>query len=160
MDFFHFYIDDVLIASNSPQEHQQHLQLIFERFQKYNIVINPAKCEFGASKLQFLGHLVTPDGVYPLPDRVRVIQEFPVPNSLKKLREFLGIVSFYRRFLPRCANILRPLNDFLKAHHKDFSWSTAAATAFEQAKDLLAKATLLNHPTPDAPTCMCDDRCL
>ena len=157
LNFAYAYIDNVLIASNSPQEHQQHLRLIFERFQKYNIVINPAKCEFGVSKLQFLGHLVTPDGVSPLPDRVRVIQEFPVPNSLKKLREFLGIVNFYHRFLPRCANILRPLNDLLKAHHKDFTWSTAAATAFEQAKDLLAKATLLNHPTPDAPTCVMTD---
>ena len=157
LNFAYAYIDDVLIASNSPQEHQQHLRLIFERFQKYNIVINPAKYEFGVSRLQFLGHLVTPDGVSPLPDRVRVIQEFPVPNSLKKLREFLGIVNFYHRFLPRCANILRPLNDLLKAHHKDFTWSTAAATAFEKAKDLLAKATLLNHPTPDAPTCVMTD---
>ena len=69
----------------------------------------------------------------------------------------MGIVNFYHHFLPRCANIFRPLDDLLKAHHKDFTWSTAAATTFEQAKDLLAKATLLNHPTPDAPTCVMTD---
>ena len=157
LHFAYAYIDDILVASTSPQEHQQHLRLLFKRFHQYGIVINPAKCEFGQSELTFLGHLVTKHGISPLPDRVKVIQEFPIPSSQTKLREFLGIVNFYHRFLPRCATILHPLNDLLKAKHEKFTWPSHATTAFNQAKHLLAEATLLNHPTPDAPTCIMTD---
>ena len=114
LDFCYVYIDDVLIASHTPEEHNVHLRLVLQRFQQYGILINPAKCVFGTSELHFLGHHVTSSGVSPLPQQVQTIRDFPQPTTLRKLREFLGLVNFYHRFIPRCATILTPLNSMLK----------------------------------------------
>ncbi len=94
LHFAYIYIDDVLIASTSPQEHLGHLRQVFERYQKYNVVINLSKCEFGTTEIDFLGHHVTQNGITPLPEKVKVIHDFPVPVNHKKLREFLGIINF------------------------------------------------------------------
>ena len=105
---FHFcyaYIDDVLIASSSYDEHVQHLQMVLERFQKYGIVINPSKCEFGVTKLQFLGHQVDKEGIQPLQEKLLAIKNFLLPNTREQLCEFLGLVNFYHRFVQNCAKI-------------------------------------------------------
>ena len=115
LDFCYVYIDDVLIASRTPDEHKVHLRLVLQRFVLYGIIINPVKCVLGVSELQFLGHRVNKDGVCPLSDQVQIIRDFPQPTSLRQLREFLGLVNFYHRFIPRCAEILTPLNELLKA---------------------------------------------
>lgn len=121
---------------------------------QYGILINPAKCVLGVHQLQFLGHYVNQDGVSPLPDQVKVIQDFPQPTTLRKLQEFLGLVNFYHRFVPRCANILAPLNALLKtisANSRTLQWNSAATSSFQEIKKALVKATLLVHPKPDAP---------
>ena len=69
LDFVYNYIDDILVASASPEEHVTHLRLLFERFQKYQVRINPGKCVFGASSLTFLGHIISPEGISPLPEK-------------------------------------------------------------------------------------------
>ena len=91
LSFVYAYIDDVLVASTF-QEHQRHLRLVFDHFKQFGITINCAKCEFGVPKLTFLGHLVSKDGISPLPERVKDIQNFPPPKNQKKVCEFLGIV--------------------------------------------------------------------
>ena len=85
LHFSYAYIDDVLIASNTPDEHAQHLRTVFERFKQYGVVINPSKCELDVESLQFLGHQVDSSGIQPLEAKVKVIQEFPRPESCKKL---------------------------------------------------------------------------
>ena len=82
-EFVYAYIDDLLIASSSPTEHLDHLNLLFTRLQEYGIIINPAKCWFGQESLEFLGHLIAPDGISPFPKKVRAILDFPQPTSLK-----------------------------------------------------------------------------
>ena len=104
------YIDDVLIASRNVDEHKEHLRQVFDRFCQYGVVINPG---FGVSELTFLGHRVTSQGIHPLPDKVQAIQDYPQPNTPRKLREFLGLVNFYHRFIPHCAHKLRPLHNLL-----------------------------------------------
>ena len=111
LHFSYAYIDDVLIASSSPEEHAQHLRAVLERFQQYGVIINPAKCELGVETLQFLGHQVDSKGIQPLKTKVQVIQEFPCPDTRKKLRQFLGLVNFYHRFVKNCIRIIKPLND-------------------------------------------------
>ena len=86
LDCCYDYIDDLLIASKSPEEHVQHLRMVFERLSKYGIVINPQKCEFGVPSLHFLGHLVDATGIHPLNEKVQVISDFPRPTSQRKLR--------------------------------------------------------------------------
>ena len=155
-DFCFRYIDDLLIASRTPEEHLQHLRAVLERLDQHGIVINVAKSVFGAASLEFLGHLVDSSGIRPLEKKVQAIRDFPLPTSHRKLREFLGLVNFYRRFIPHCASIVHPLNALLKGSNT-LVWDNTATEAFTQVKDALASATLLMHPTPGAPTCVMSD---
>ena len=115
LHFCYAYIDDLLIASTSSEEHQHHLRQVFQRLSDFGVIINPTKCHFGAATLQFLGHYVNRDGIRPLEEKVQVIRGFPLPKSHGKLRKFLGLVKFYRRFLPHAADLLYPLTQ-LSAH--------------------------------------------
>ena len=118
LHFTYAYIDDVLIASSTVEEHQQHLRMVLERFQHHGIVINLAKCDIAVPQLHFLGHLVSSDGICPLPQKVQTLLDFPRPNTRRKLREFLGLINFYHRFIPRCAKIVYPLNRLLATTEK------------------------------------------
>ena len=118
---FHFcyaYIDNVLVASANAEEHEEHLQAVFQCLSEHGIIINPEKCEFGVHQLNFLGHKVKSHRIQPLEDKVSAIRDFPQPTSQRKLREFLGLVNFYHRFIPNCADILLPLNNLLSTTAK------------------------------------------
>ena len=164
LDSVYVYIDDILIASTNALEHEVHLRLLFDRFRQYGVVINPAKSVFGVSSLEFLGHKVSAHGIHPLNSKVNTIRDFPLPTSLTKLREFLGLVNFYRRFIPQCSHILQPLTDMLastgstkKTSNTTLEWSESATSAFHTIKNALADATLLSHPKPDAELCLMTD---
>ena len=160
LPFVYAYIDDLLVSSTSMEEHEQHLQLLFQRLSEYGIIINPAKCVFGVSSLTFLGHIVDENGLRPVPERVQAIQDFPPPTSLRKLREFLGLTNFYRRFIPQCAHILQPLTDLLagkKKKHQPIELSPTELDAFNEVKSALSHATLLHHPRVDVPMCVYTD---
>ncbi|CAH8289554.1 unnamed protein product [Schistosoma intercalatum] len=160
LDFVFAYINDVLIASTSLEEHIQHVQILFDRFKKPNVVINPSKCIFAVPALEFLGHYIDSQGIKPLQTKVEDITNYPEPTSVKSLRRFLGMCNFYRRFLPRCAEVLQPLTDLLKADKKGtkreknqtFNLSLDAKTAFEKAKSMISNATMLQHLNTDPTT--------
>ncbi|CAH8530229.1 unnamed protein product [Schistosoma curassoni] len=160
LDFVFAYIDDVLIASSSLEEHIQHVQTLFERFKKHGVVINPSKCIFAVSALEFLGHYIDSQGIKPLPMKVEAITNYPEPTSVKSLRRFLGMCNFYRRFLPHCAEVLQPLTDLLKTDKKStkkektqtFNLPPDAKTAFEKAKLMISNATMLQHLNTDPRT--------
>lgn len=150
LDFVFVYLDDILVASSSPGEHKRHLRLLFKTLRKQGLIVNLDKCQFGLQELQFLGHKVNATGIQTVAERVQVIKDFPQPNDHKKLREFLGLVNYYHRFLPHAAEILAPLHEALK--RKSFRWTACENAAFENAKTALAEATLLVHPRASAPT--------
>ena len=160
LPFCYAYIDDLLVASSSPEQHQEHLRQVLQRLSEHGMVINPSKCQFGTAELDFLGHRVSTQGIHPLEEKVRAIRDFPQPTSLRKLRTFLGLVNFYHRFIPNCASILEPINSLLchpagKDHQ--LSWTDAATIAFNTIKEALATTALLTHPKPFAPTCIMTD---
>ena len=160
LPFTYAYIDDVLVASSSAEEHKQHLRAVFRRLDEYGVVINPLKCVFGVEELTFLGHHVSEKGIRPLEDKVLAVRDFPRPDSQRKLREFLGLINFYHRFLNHGAAILKPLNDLLAApqgRNKELVWTDDALHAFTAAKEALANATLLSHPVLKAPTSIMTD---
>eukprot|EP00795_Rhopilema_esculentum_P007425 gene7425-biopygen8703 len=99
------------------------------------------------------GHHVSPQGISPLSTRVKAIKDFPPPTSLKKLREFLGLINFYRRFVPCCAQLIQPLTDLLSATStkEPFQLTVDSLSAFSEIKTALSRATLLVHPSPVAP---------
>nr|VZI04315.1 unnamed protein product [Spirometra erinaceieuropaei] len=150
LPFAYAYIDDILVTGSSAEEHASHLRLIFDRFQQHGLQLNVDKCVFGVNSLDFLGHHVDQHGITPLTEKVQCILSFPVPNTLTQLRRFIGLINYYRRFIPHCAAILAPLTDLLKSKAKPIELSPAAHTAFEEAKKALADATMLHHLSSDA----------
>ena len=114
-------------------------------------------CLFGVSSLNFLGHHIDRQGVTPLQDKAQVVRDFPQPTSQRKLREFMGLVNFYHRFLPHCAELMRPLHVLLTHKTQTETWNDVAVAAFNATKDTLANATLLSYPKQDAPTCLMTD---
>ena len=125
LPFCYAYIDDMLIASSSPEEHQSHLRQVLKRLSEHGIVINLANSVLGVSHQDFLGHRVDAQGISPLDEKVRDIRNFPQPNLQHQLREFLGLINFYHCFIPNCAAILEPLNSMLSPPTKgkqDLIW--------------------------------------
>ncbi|GFV49305.1 retrovirus-related Pol polyprotein from transposon 297 [Trichonephila clavipes] len=97
------YLDDILCYSENAEEHRSHLRTIFQRLSSYGLKLNISKCVFGVTELIFLGHLITPDGIKPLPDKVQAVLDYKQPETVGSLRKFLGLLNFYRRFLPKAA---------------------------------------------------------
>ena len=160
LPFAYDYIDDILVASATKEEHLEHLHEVYRHLETYGILVNPSKCVLGTDSLDFLGHRVDRHGIRPLEEKVDAVRHFPQPTSQRKLRQFLGLVNFYHRFIPGCARILQPLNALLTGSSKGdqhLVWTPDAEAAFHSIKDVLADATLLVHPQPDAPICLITD---
>ena len=104
-----------------------------------------------------MGHLVNKDGIAPLEDKVKAVKYFPLPTSKQTLREFLRLFNFYNLFISKFAHKLQPLNALLSDNNKELTWTTEAMQAFCLIKHILAEATLLSHPKPDAPLCIMTD---
>ncbi|CAA9999485.1 unnamed protein product, partial [Nesidiocoris tenuis] len=155
LDFVYAYLDDLLVASSTQEEHVQHLHLLFECLSQHHINVHVDKCVFGVSEVDFLGHLVSKDGIRPLPSRVEQVKSFPLPRTISQLRQFLGLLNFYRRSLPRAASKQKMLfelcNDVRRNDKRLVEWNQDSIEAFKSSKDDLAKAVLIAHPSPDAP---------
>lgn len=152
LDFCIPYFDDVLVASHDVPEHLEHLKQVFSRLDEYGLKLNPSKCVLGMESVSFLGCLITPSGVKPLPDKVSAIATFPKPENISELRRFLAMLNFYRRFLPKAAKTQAPLHEFLKDSKKNdkrpVPWSDIATEAFEKCKTDLINATSLCYHSP------------
>ena len=159
IDFVFVYLDDILVASRDQAEHMEHLRALFRLLTSHGITINQQKSRLGLPEVQYLGHLVNARGVLPLADRVTAIAQVPPPQSKVALQRFLGMVNYYRRFLPHLAQVLAPLHAAVGAagRAKSIQWSADCQSAFQATKSALAKATLLHHPDPAAQTALTVD---
>jgi hypothetical protein len=133
LDICYAYIDDILIASSSQEEHLNHLRTLFQRLEKYGVFINPSKCVYGQPEVKFLGYLVSGAGTCPLPGKVEAIRDFKRPQTVKGLRQFLGMVNFYHHFIPGAASIHAPLNDVVQGNanrRAPVTWNPVAIVGF------------------------------
>ncbi|UYV60412.1 hypothetical protein LAZ67_1001072 [Cordylochernes scorpioides] len=158
LDFAYAYIDDVLIASDSENQHVSHLQQLFGRLRDYGLTINETKCTFGQPSVKFLGFIIANAGISPDPQRVQAIKDITVPDTVGKLRRFLGMLNFYRRCLPNAASTQAPLHAMVEGRkNASCQWTSTVLQAFDQCKFQLANAALLHHPFPEAPLCLTVD---
>ncbi|GFX35618.1 hypothetical protein TNCV_104231 [Trichonephila clavipes] len=118
LDFVFPYLDDVLVASSTEEEHSEHLKMVFERFQQYGLRINVSKSVMGAAQVEYLGFLITAEGSRPLPEKVQAILNYKLPETIHDLRTFLGMINFYRRYLRDAAKTQAPLHELLKGAKK------------------------------------------
>jgi hypothetical protein len=161
LDFCFAYLDDILVFSRLLEEHEQHLRALFAQLQRYGIIINTAKCIFRATEVTFLGYKVSAEGSQPLEERVTHLQDCHPPKTASQLHRFLGMLYFYRRFLPHAAATQAPLHNVLsgprvKGSHP-ITWTPELLKAFEECKASLSRATLLAHPDASAPLALVTD---
>ena len=139
------YIDDVICYSATFEQHLEHVREVLSRFRKANLKLHPKKCAFAVKKVTFLGHVLTPEGMSPNPQKLEAITSYPVPKKLKQVRGFLGLVGFYRKYIMNFAQMARPLYDLTK---KDvpFVWSSECQEAFDALKTALTSDSVLAFP--------------
>jgi hypothetical protein len=126
LSYVFVYMDDMLVASVDHVEHVQQLRHVLETLKKQGLVINAEKCVFAASTVEFLGHQVDQEGIRPLAARVAALQEYPAPAVKSELLTYLGMLNFYRKFLPQAASILKPLTDATRGEsgkHVALDWT-------------------------------------
>ncbi|BES91012.1 Retrotransposon protein [Nesidiocoris tenuis] len=136
------YLDDLLIFSRTFDEHLVHIQRLITAVFEDGFRFNFKKCTFAASSIQYLGHILGPDTVQPLQDNLIAIKSFPTPSSRKNIRQFLGKVNFYRKFIPDSVSILEPFHNLLRKNIP-FSWSNECQRSFDKIKDLLTSVPVL-----------------
>ena len=151
------YIDDILVASESIEQHLADLKQVFETLSANGLVIQRSKCVLGAPSLEFLGYTVDSQGISPLPHRVETIRATTPPSTVKELQRFLGMIGYYRRFIPKAASHLYHLFDALKGKPKTLNWTPECQISFDATKEALASAALLFHPRPGAQLALTTD---
>jgi hypothetical protein len=155
LDFCFVYLDDVLVASENKEQHICDLREVMDRFTKQGLTLNLEKCKFGRPEVEFLGHRVSTSGAVPLTKHTETIQSFHQPEDKKQLQRFLGMINFYRRFIPRAAQMLLPLTNALCGSGTKILWTAEMDKSFAKAKEAICTATCLVHPDPAADQLGC-----
>ncbi|XP_065908993.1 uncharacterized protein [Dysidea avara] len=145
VEFVSVYLDDVIVFSETLQDHIKHLRAVFDRLRKAGLMLNPSKCKLLSKEVEYLGHIVTPCGLQPNNRNLEAVRNFPQPTTLKQLRQFLGLTSYYRRFIPGYAKVAHPLHA-LTRKGAVFSWSAECEVAFESLRVKLSSSPLLAYP--------------
>ena len=99
------YLDNIIIFSQDELQHLEHLEIVFNHLREAGLIMKHSKCDFFKSEIHYLGHLISPEGISPLPNKLDSIRHMPVPNSAKEIKQFLGLTSYYRKFVPRFTDI-------------------------------------------------------
>lgn len=144
--FVKVYIDDILIYSQSVEEHFGHVKKVLELLRQNHLIAKKRKCEFFFSQLKFLGFIISPDGIKTDPEKIEVVKNWPMPQSKKDVQSFLGLTGFYRRFIKDYSKIAVPLHNYVAGNE---TWYDKQIQAFEKLKQALITAPLLVHPIWD-----------
>jgi hypothetical protein len=139
--FILVFFDDILVYSHTLTEHYEHLATVLNLLREHHLVAKASKCFFGRDQVEYLGHIISKQGVATDPYKIQAIREWPLPIGLKQLRGFLGLTGYYRRFVRGYGSICKPLTQLLKK--KAEGWNDAATTAFNQLKRIMTSAPVL-----------------
>ena len=144
------YLDDILIASETLDEHLHDIENVFQQLSKFNLKISVSKCEFIKEPITFLGYEISSSGIKPPAERTKAISDFIQPSTSTELRRFLGMLNFFRHMIPNFANIAHPLTELIRLHpsSKKLPWPDDADAAFTNVKQALVDCPTLTFPTP------------
>lgn len=143
------YLDDIIVASETFEEHIKLLEEVAKRLREANLSINLKKSQFCRFDVPFLGYLLSCDGLKPDPSKVQAILDFEAPKTIRQIRRFLGMVNYYRRFIGDFSEIPAPISDLLAGKPKIVRWTSEAEQAFRKIKERLITAPILANPDFD-----------
>lgn len=143
------YLDDIISFGRTFDEQLERLIKIFKRLEQAGLKLKPSKCSLFQDQVEFLGHIISKEGVTPNPEKIEAVLAWPPPENVREVRSFLGLCSYYRRFVEGYAAIAKPLQALVK---KDvpYSWTTACAEAFQRLKTALTQSPVLAYPLENA----------
>ncbi len=144
------YLDDVIVFGPTFQKTLENLELVLERFKKANLMMNTKKCKLFQTSVKFLGHIVSREGISCDPEKIFSVQNWRVPENKTEVLSFLGLASYYRKFIPMFSAVAYPLNNLTKKS-VDFVWCDKCESAFIKLKELLTSSPILAYPTEDDP---------
>ena len=142
------YLDDIIVFSRSFSDHIDNLRLVIEKLREAGLKLNPKKCVLFKKEVKFLGHVVSENGVATDPEKTKSVSEWPIPKSVKQIRSFLGLCSYYRKFVFNFSDIARPLHK-LTENKVPFVWTNDCQVAFEKLKAALTSSEILAYPSSD-----------
>lgn len=145
------YMDDILVFSTSLTEHLTSIRKIFLALREARLKVQIDKCNFLRKETQFLGHVLTAQGVRPNPEKVSIIRELRIPKSAKQIKSFLGVTGFYRKFIKNYAKIAYPMTQYLKKDRTINTSDPCYLVAFEKLKDIITTAPILRYPNFEKP---------
>jgi hypothetical protein len=144
-EFTAVYIDDIIIYSNTFEEHLQHVEEVLRRLKEAKLVIKLKKCMFIQEEIKLLGHIVGRNGIKTDPEKIEKVKNYPRPTNLRELRGAIGLFTYYRKFVPEFAKLARPLHELSKKDIR-FIWGERQEEAFESLKKKLTEAPILGNP--------------
>lgn len=150
------YLDDVIIYSKNVLQHLLHVEQVLQRFRAAGLHLKASKCKFLQTEQHFLGHIVSAEGVAADPDKIKAVAEFPTPTDVKKLRRFLGMAGFYRRYIEGFSRIVKPLTQ-LMSPKQPWAWTVECMQAVTTIKERMCSAPLLAYPDNTAPFILSTD---
>ena len=138
------FFDDILVYSRNVEEHGVHLQKVLQVMREHTLYAKRSKCSFAVPKVEYLGHIISSEGVATDPTKIEAMKNWQIPTTVKQLRGFLGLTGYYRRFIKNYALISQPLTSLLKKH--SFHWNESAEQAFMKLKNAMIEAPVLGLP--------------
>jgi hypothetical protein len=149
-NFVEVYLDDITIFSKTFQEHCDHVNIILDVLRQANLKLNMEKCHFFLASVKLLGHEINREGIMPDDDKILKVRDYPRPNNIRQLRGFLGLASYYRKFIANFSTIAKPLNQLLEKQ-VPFEWTETQERSFQMLKRYLISAPILRYPDFDQP---------
>jgi hypothetical protein len=143
-DFVVVYLDDILIYSEDPVKHDDHVCLVLECLIQHGLAVHPEKCSFDLTEIDFLGHIISVDGIRMDPAKVAAVKDWTYPKDKKSLQMFLWFANFYRHFIRTFSDLTFPLTHLLLKDAK-FDWSSKCAVAFDALKTAFTSFPVLHH---------------
>ena len=156
------YLDDILIYSETKEEHMAHIQQVFDRLREHSLRLKPKKCSFLKSETTYLGFVINSQGVFPEKRKVDIIRNLLPPTTVREVRSFIGMCSYYRRFIPSFSEIAEPIISLTRKFAR-FNWTDDCQLAFEKLKEKLVELPLLSFPDPNLPYTLytdASDKCI
>jgi hypothetical protein len=139
------FIDDILVYSKDKSEHAKQLKIVLQTLREHQLYAKFSKCEFWLDKMEFLGHVITKEGIVVNPSKVESVLEWKSPKNAKEIRGFLGMAGYYRRFIEGFSKIARPMTKLLR-NNTPFMWSEQCEQSFQTLKEKLTTALVLAVP--------------